>query len=272
MIWDYSHNRPYGQHRKTAISPENFRKEVEEWLVGEKGQWLHDENESEEVRSRKEDIINQNIKYALETVNYDLDQFMLTHAYYQITDPYVRNCFLIYECLIHSPSTNLIQYNMDEYAEGYDIHILTKAEDMRWGNKKDVSDADIMCRYYFCETEEDIWDIFADGVGNIYELCRWYRKESKDKAMQALLYIYGDNDKLVNAVTGKTYLVCPESVKEEVVSILTDEFFEGMFDSFFNEDNYERALIAWETGIPEIRKEFVRNDHAVKMLKKILSQ
>ena len=41
---------------------------------------------------------------------------------------------------------------------------------------------------------------------------------------------------------------------------------------FFNEDNYEKALFAWNLSIPEIRQEFIKDDSALRMLKRILQE
>ena len=268
MIWNYAYNRPLEQLQRKTINPKFFRIEVGKWLRDMKNHWSHIESESEEERLAKEKAINQNIRSAMNAVGYDLDKFMLSHAYYQIEDSYARRCFLFRVCFEHSPSRTFMPHNFDEN-EGGNIRIFSKAEDMRWGDRKDVTDADILCRYFFCETEEDIWDIFADGVGDIRDLCHYYT--NKEKAMRMLLYIYDDDDKLLKALTGKTYKVCPNSVKEEIVSILKDEFFDGMRDDFFNENNYDRALLAWETGIPAIRNEFVRDNHAVDRHEVILN-
>jgi hypothetical protein len=43
-----------------------------------------------------------------------------------------------------------------------------------------------------------------------------------------------------------------------------------MDDDFFDEKNIEQAKSAWNTGILEIRQEFVRDDHTLNILKQIL--
>lgn len=141
---------------------------------------------------------------------------------------------------------------------------------MNWGQHNTISCFDIYCRYYFCESEEDIWDIFADGIGNLEELINYYRQDDEEKAMKALLYIYSANNKLVAATTGKNYQTIPKTVKEEVVSILRNEYFEGMYDNFFIEENLEQAKLAWNTGVVEIRQEFVRDENTINLLKKII--
>ena len=151
-----------------------------------------------------------------------------------------------------------------------DIDILYRAEDFSWGGNEKVSDFDIYCRLFFCESEEDVWDIFADGIGNLEELINYYRLHDEEKAMKALLYIYSANNKFIVATTGKIYQTIPKTVKEEVVSILRDRYFEGMCDDFFIEENLEQAKLAWNTGVVEIRQEFVRDENAINILKKII--
>ena len=70
--------------------------------------------------------------------------------------------------------------------------------------------------------------------------------------------------------TGKSFKTCPASVKEKIVSILIDDYFGGMDDDFFDKKNIEQAKSAWNTGILEIRQEFVRDDHTLNILKQIL--
>jgi len=60
-----------------------------------------------------------------------------------------------------------------------------------------------------------------------------------------------------------------QKFKEEVVSILRDRYFEGMCDDFFIGENLEQAKLAWNTGVAEIRQEFVRDENAINILKKI---
>ena len=102
------------------------------------------------------------------------------------------------------------------------------------------------------------------------ELINYYRLHDEEKAMKALLYIYSANNKFIVATTGKIYQTIPKTVKEEVVSILRDRYFEGMCDDFFIEENLEQAKLAWNTGVVEIRQEFVRDENAINILKKII--
>ena len=106
-----------------------------------------------------------------------------------------------------------------------DIDILYRAEDFSWGGNEKVSDFDIYCRLFFCESEEDVWDIFADGIGNLEELINYYRLHEEEKAMKALLYIYSANNKFIVATTGKKYQTIPKSfhiIKDDSLLMVAD--------------------------------------------------
>lgn len=258
MIWNYAYNCPYDKYRELTVCPEKFKAEVSQWVSEQKEQGLLDADGE------------QCITNSLESVGYNLHEFMSAHAYDMISNASLREYFIVYMCLAYSPSHKFIPFNMEEYRLMGDINILRKANDMNWGQQKTISCFDIYCRYYFCESEEDIWNIFADGIGNLEELINYYRLHEEEKAMKALLYIYSANNKFFVATTGKKYQTIPKSVKEEVVSILKDDFFDGMYDDFFKKENLEKAKLAWDTGVVEIRQEFVRDENAINILKKII--
>lgn len=258
MIWNYTNNRPFGECRELTISPKLFKAEVEKWVSEQKEQEL--------ISAAGEQSLNA----ALESVGYDLHQFMWNHAYNMISDAKLREYFVVYMCLSYSSSQKIIPYNTVENRLMGDVDILTKSHDMRWGDTTTVSDMDIYCRLYFCETEKDVFDIFADGIGNIDELYSYFVRNDKAKALEALLYIYNNENKFLKETTGKSFKTCPTSVKEKIVSTLIDDYFGGMDDDFFDEKNIEQAKSAWNTGILEIRQEFVRDDHTLNILKQIL--
>ena len=187
-----------------------------------------------------------------------------------IKDYRLREYFLVYNCLAYSPSANMILVNTKEYETMGDVNILAKSNDLRWGSQNTVSDSDVYCRLYFCESLQDVLDIFADGQGDVDSLYDYLMWKDEKIALEALLYIYNAENKLMKTVSGESYKTCPESVKKNVVSILKNRFFEGMYDEFFDEANFENAKLAWDLDIPEIRKEFIRDDHSLAMLKKIL--
>lgn len=258
MIWNYAYNRPYDEYRELTVCPEKFKAEVGQWVSEQKEQGLLDADGE------------QCITNSLESVGYNLHEFMSAHAYNMISNASLREYFIVYMCLAYSPSHKFIPFNMEEYRLMGDINILRKANDMNWGQQKTISCFDIYCRYYFCEEEEDIWDIFADGIGDIEELYSYYAKADVNKAIKSLLYIHDNENKFVKATMGKSFKTCPVSIKDIIVSLLREDCFGGMNDDFFKKENIEQARLAWNTGITEIRQEFVRNENAINILKKII--
>ena len=268
MIWNYAYNRPLGNVIDLTINPSEFKSEVEDWLEESKENGFFDTG-LDEIKYCED--LEQNIKDSLECVKYDLNQYMLSHAYLSIRDSSLRNYFIVHYCLSNSPSSEMIEFDSDYYPET-GVNICAKSDDMRWGGAKTVSDSDIYCRLYFCESENDIWDIFADGVGDVKSLYFYYmRNHESDKAFTALLYIYNYEDKFLKAVGGRVHKTCHESVRKDVESILIDYYFDGMDDGFFDENNIERVQEAWNTGILEVRKEFLKTEHSLKILKGILN-
>lgn len=260
MVWNYVNNRPYGKCRELTISPDSFKAEVEKWIEEMKDIGFLD------IAGEK------NIRASLQSVGYDLHQFMLSHSYNLITDNRLREYFLVYNCLSNSPSANMIQINTDEYKTMGDVNILAKPKDLRWGNQDSLSASDVYCRLYFCESLQDVLDIFADGQGDVKSLYDYLLRENENKALEAILYIYKIENKYIKETTGESSKTCPQSVKEEVVSILKEDILAGMNDEFFDKDNYEKALFAWNLEIPEIRQEFIRDDDALRILKRILQE
>lgn len=235
---------------------------VEEWLEESKENGFFDVGLNE---IKYCDDFEQNIKATLDCVKYDLHQFMLSHAYNMIKDAHLREYFIINFCVSNSPSADFIY--LDYYYGETGVNICAKSDDMHWGGMKTVSDSDIYCRLYFCESEDDIWDIFADGVGDIRSLYWHYISNNIKKVLSALLYVYNKEE----SIMGHYFNTCPESVKKEIESILINQYFDGMYDDFFDEKNIERAQEAWNTEILEVRKEFLQSEHSLKMLKRILN-
>lgn len=226
MIWNYVNNRPLGSIRKLSISSDSFREDCDEWFELESDRGVYNKIELQSVRS------------AIENVGYNLHDFMLTHAYNMIPDTKLREYFVVYMCLGTSPSAKFISYNTEEF-KGMDdagVNILYRARDISWGSRNSVSDFDIYCRYYFCETEEDVLDIFADGVGDVRQLSTYYHDQGQDIELKALQYVYGAENKYLKYTTGKSFYTCPQSVRDEILSVLKDYFLDGLDDSYDNND------------------------------------
>lgn len=258
MVWDYFENRPLGHVRKAQLTPDELKKEVEDWLyeMADRNQWrwLDYEAEYSEETERQ-------IRASLESVNYDMNEYMLTHSYKMIEDEDVREEFLRLFFLYHSPSGELI-YFYDEKR----IDFFTKADDMyeNWRiyharrRSDEINKFDIYYRLYFCETEKDIWDIFADGVGSMFDMfyLYYYSQDDDDKTYEFLMYVYLSSH-------------CPQSVKNWIVDTLIYTYFKGMNEEFFQDKNLEKVQQAWDTELLEVRTEFLKCESGIRMLKKI---
>lgn len=111
MIWNYAYNCPYDKYRELTVCPEKFKAEVSQWVSEQKEQGLLDVDGE------------QCITNSLESVGYNLHEFMLAHAYDMIKDASLREYFIVYMCLAYSPSHNFIPFNMEEYRQMGDINI-----------------------------------------------------------------------------------------------------------------------------------------------------
>lgn len=254
MIWNYFENRP-SHVRKAQLTPDELKKEVEERLRIAPDYGFYSDAEYSEEAERQ-------IRASLESVNYDMNEYMLTHSYNMIEDEDVREGFLIAHFLFKSPSDEMFFFDELEISR---IDFFTKADDM-YDNWKiyherrradEINKFDIYYRLYFCETEKDIWDIFADGVGNIDNMFDYYySQDDDDKTYKFLMYVY-------------LSLHCPQSVKNKIIDILINVYFKGMDKEFFQDENLEKVQQAWDTELLEVRTEFLKCESGIQMLKKI---
>ena len=81
-----------------------------------------------------------------------------------------------------------------------------------------------------------------------------------------LMYLIKPNDRFHN-LSRKKYQSAPQY--DEVIQILKD-YYEMNSDSFFSQDNISIAKEVWETGIEELRVEFVKSEEGLDILKQIL--
>lgn len=263
MIWDYYDNRPFGHVRKAQFTPDELKKEVEKRLRIAPDYGFYSDAEYSEEAERQ-------IRASLESVNYDMNEYMLTHSYNMIEDEDVREGFLIAHFLFKSPSDEILYFDELEISR---IDILTEADDMNeiWKiyherrRADEINKFDIYYRLYFCETEKDIWDIFADGVGsidNMFDLY-YYSQDDDDKAYEFLMYVYHCKHKFYHSVT------CPQSVKNRIIDLLINVYFKGMHEEFFQDKNLEKVQQAWDTELLEVRTKFLKCESGIRMLKKI---
>ena len=131
-------------------------------------------------------------------------------------------------------------------------------------------DENSICRLFFCNDEQDVWEYFADGYGNYREMVEYYyeRKyhDGDDSVLPFLMYLINPNDRFHN-LSRKKYQSAPQY--DEVIQLLKD-YYEMNSDSFFSQDNISIAKEVWETGIEELRVEFVKSEEGLEILKQIL--
>ena len=98
----------------------------------------------------------------------------------------------------------------------------------------------------------------------------YYEKEyhdGNDSVLPFLMYLINHYDRLVYFYTRKRYQSVPRY--NEVIALLMD-YYNMYSDSFFSQENISTAKEVWETGIQELRVEFIKSKEGLKILKQIL--
>ena len=210
---------------------------------------------------------SEELQAAFESVNYNLYDFLKSEQYERITSPLMRFDVMSY-FLEWSPLKQILTSNdpneTDYFRNGkrlaeQDFLIKENKEDS-WspqpGHIYYLKDY-VLAELFHIETESDFWDWIAKGNGNFKELSAFYKDYySEDKQFEFLTY-------LIKKDTDERDLFV-EELKENCLYINNWDFFAA--------SNIDYAKKAWETGILEIRQEFVRDGEAINMLKIILSQ
>ncbi len=149
-------------------------------------------------------------------------------------------------------------------------------------------DEETILYLYQCNSEYNLWRLFASGMGNIKEMFLYYYRDNEEKAKQFLKCVYDDAKYLsifsaLEKEDGQSEMDIAlrrvkklhgdlTKIKFQVESIFLNEVYPIADDDFFTHDNYELALEAWKMNIPAIRKEFVRNKASLDILKRILNE
>lgn len=219
-------------------------------------------------------------------IDFDVDEFMKARSYNLVADRKERNALLSF-ILNEAPISCDI---FPDVASGNYIELWEAFHNPDGSNTwKDGGythlDEDSMRFLFFCESEYDVWRMFAAGIGDIREMFYYYYKQKKEQSKRFLLNVrrnaqldipafgFANSIQLATEVSkyGKDH---GELVLADVLAdgILASDFYDIDNESFFDLDNYETAKDAWETGIQSIRKEFVRDNSALAVLKKILDE
>lgn len=226
-----------------------------------------------------------NQKLQFESVKYNPYDYMYKRLYDKIADEIekreifelilefspLRKIFGNYNwCLIGLPSLNLDWIKSNSK---YEFNVLNNTE----ANYRKI------CYLFFCETEHDFWDYFSFGYGDIKEMYDYYKDEEDclykestleiEKSREFLLYVYDktldfeketSSKKITKGITDKE--------RKERVSLITRarERVLKLLLKEFDLSDYHDAQKAWDTGIIEIRQEFVREKN-LQMLRKIIN-
>ena len=243
---------------KALITPEEIKQALERDLFTNL-----DNHYSPSYRIR---IVNE-VRSAFKSVAYDLREFYKGETPDIISARKVRYQVLSY-FLEWSPLKYILTSNdpdnKDYFGNG---KLLAEQEFLFRKDKRDSWSPQqghvyylkdyILEELFFIESEEEFWDWIAEGNGNYEELSAFYKDNySEDKQFDFLTYVIKkDTDE-----------------RELYVEELKENCLYMNYWDFFTESHWETAKKAWDSGIIELRQEFVRDDEAIAMLKRILSE
>ena len=220
------------------------------------------------------------------SIDFDVDEFMKSRSYNLVADRKERNALLSF-ILNEAPISCDI---FPDVANGNYIELWEAFHNPNGNNTwKDGGythlDEDTMRLLFFCESERDVWRIFAAGIGDINKMFTYYYRKNEKHSKEFLLFVrrnalldipaFGFAKSLPFAMEVSQY--GKEHGNGVIVDVLVDRFLATDYydidnEAFFSPDNYEMAKDAWETGILSFRKEFVRDNQALKVLKRILDE
>lgn len=148
-----------------GVAPETLKRSVYAYCSGK--------NEEETPIFDEGQIITECIPawQAFKKYDFDLDLFMSECGYKQIEDEEMCLEILMGACLplIKQP---LSQY-MTDWINGYlDFFKLAPDIDIEW---KKYSKTELLHCLFNCETDYDIWNFLAEGIGDMPALYKWYK-------------------------------------------------------------------------------------------------
>lgn len=108
---------------------------------------------------------------AFSKYDFDLDVFMSESGYMLIEDEEKRNEILMSACLplVKQP----ISHFMADWLNGY-LDFFKLAPDVKPEWKK-YSKTELLHCLFNCETDYDIWNFLAEGIGDMPALYKWYK-------------------------------------------------------------------------------------------------
>ena len=205
---------------------------------------------------------------SLETVKWNFDEYFRSHSYNMIFNR--SNRYTVLEYLLEYAPIRDLFVTGGTLAEWDALKNPDDSNTWKKDNDYCILDENSICHLFFCNDEQDVWAYFADGYGNYREMVEYYyeRKyhDGDDSVLPFLMYLINPNDRFHN-LSRKKYQSAPQY--DEVIQLLKD-YYEMNSDSFFSQDNISIAKEVWETGIEELRVEFVKSEEGLEILKQIL--
>ena len=220
------------------------------------------------------------------SIDFNVDEFMKARSYNLVADRKERNALLSF-ILNEAPISCDI---FPDVASGNYIELWEAFHNPDGSNTwKDGGythlDEDTIRFLFFCNSERDVWRMLAAGIGDVNEMFRYCYKKNKKHSKEFLLFVrrnailempaFGFAKSLPLAMEVSKY---GHNVGGEVLadvlaeSLLASDYYGVDSDDFFSPENYANVKDAWETGILSIRKEFVRDNQALTVLKRILDE
>lgn len=139
---------------RNEVDKETLKKKVFEYCC------LEEYENKDYTRAYKDEDIDPDRFPAWETfkkADFDLDKFFLEDLYLLIDNDLLRN-HIVVECLLMvEPISKYVMGWMDGYLD--------------FGS---IEDDNLFKYLYFCQSDEEIWDLLGFGIGNIESLFLWY--------------------------------------------------------------------------------------------------
>ncbi len=246
MHWNHSEQRPYflaNYHMPQIMTKE----EIDHFVINLVEDYYGDSDV---------DIINlqiSKIQNLFNNVGYSVERFMLNHTWKCIESAKIR--FRLIDEFIFRSFRELGILDYVDYCQKVAFLKRNGKNDEFIEYIKELSpeDFDNLARLYFCQTESDVWDMYAEGIGSVHDMANFY--DDQEKNLSFLRYIYNRGNH-----------------SDEVIWALEVNLGMIDYDEFFEKGNMDKIQRAWETGIMEIREKFVHTESSLQRLKEILDK
>ena len=110
---------------------------------------------------------------AFKECEFDMDRFMAEKKYELIDDDVILWEVMWVVCF---PLIPLFERFVADHLNGY-LNFMKRDPQLRWEDGSLITDGDVFKCLYDCKTEEDIWKLMAQGIGDVTALYHWYMGE-----------------------------------------------------------------------------------------------